>query len=422
MRLNEIVNGDRGHLRPLEGIRVLSLEQMQALPYATQLMGHLGADIVKIEHPDTGDSGRAAMPAIEERDGLRVGATFLRNNLSKRSIAIDLKAEAGRDLVRRLVPGFDVVCENFTPGTTERLGLDYERLSRLHPALVHCAVSGFGQLDETPYRGFPAYAPIVEAMSGLYEPTRKSDQPPEIVTAGALGDNAAALFAVIGILAALRHRDQTGVGQRVDIAMYDSMIALTDMVPFLASMDAPPEWATSGSQGANDAFRASDGYFVVTVLRRHHFERLARFLGHEEWLSDPDFEGLQAMARQTKGPIRAAIEAWAADKTKIEAARALAAEGIAAGASQVAADLEVDPHVAARHMLIEVDRPDADAPIRLVGNPVKFSRAPEGPIKPLPLLGEHTAEVLREELGLSDLEIESLAGAGILRLGGPARD
>jgi crotonobetainyl-CoA:carnitine CoA-transferase CaiB-like acyl-CoA transferase len=238
------------------------------------------------------------------------------------------------------------------------------------------------------------------------------------VTAGALGDNAAALFSVIGILAALHHREQTGEGQMVDIALYDSMIAMTDMVPFLASMDAPAEWATSGSQGVNDAFRAQDGYFVVTVLRWHHFERLAHFLGHPEWLADSAFAGLPGMARQTNGPLRKAIESWAADKTKVEAAQALAAMGIAAGASQTAADLETDPHVSTRNMLIEIDRSDGPKPIQLVGNPVKFSGAPEGPIGPFPMLGQHTAEVLQTELGLSDADVEALAADGTIRLGG----
>jgi crotonobetainyl-CoA:carnitine CoA-transferase CaiB-like acyl-CoA transferase len=206
----------------------------------------------------------------------------------------------------------------------------------------------------------------------------------------------------------------------VDIAMYDSMIALTDMVPFLASMGAPPEWATSGSQGVNDAFRASDGYFVVTVLRRHHFERLAAFLGHSEWLADPAFEGLPAMAAQTDGPIRAAIETWAADKTKVEAAHALASFGIPAGASQVAEDLARDPHVATRNMLIDVDRPDADSTFQVVGNPVKLSGAPEGPIERFPMLGEHTAEILKQELGLTQAELATFAADGVLRLGGPS--
>ena len=421
MRTDEIRNAVRGPRRPLDGVRILALEQMQALPYATQLLGHLGAEVVKIEHPESGDTARFGMPWVDDADGRRAGATFLRNNLSKRSLALDLKSDEGRTLVKRLVPRFDVVCENFTPGTTTRLGLDYEALRPLHPGLVYCAVSGFGQLDDTPYEGFPAYAPVVEAMSGMYEPSRRAGEKPEIVTAGALGDNAAAVFAVIGILAALRHRDVTGEGQMVDIAMYDAMIALIDMVPFLASMNAPPEWATSGSQGVNDAFRAQDGYFVVTVLRPHHFARLARFLGHEEWLSDPAYEGLQAQARMANGPIREAIEDWARDKTKIEAAQTLAAQGIAAGASHLAEDIAADPHVATRNMLIDVDRPDADTPFQVVGNPVKLSAAPEGPVRRFPMLGEHTAEVLRQELDLDDTEIANLAERGVVRLGGPAR-
>lgn len=422
MRLGEIKNPERGQRKPLDGIRILALEQMQALPYATQLMAHLGAEVVKIEHPEVGESGRGASPAITDLDGRRVGATYLRNNLSKRSLAIDLKTSEGQALVRRLVPRFDVVCENFTPGTTRSFGLDYESIRDLRPGLVYCAVSGFGHLADSPYADFPAYAPIVEAMAGLYEPKRASGEPPATVVAGALGDNVAALFAVIGILSALRHRDQTGEGQMVDIAMYDAMIAITDMVPFLASMNAPPEWATSGSTGIVSGFRARDGYFVIAVFRRHQFERLARILDRPEWLEDPEFETLEDWARKTESDIRPALEAWAADKTRLEASRILAAEGIAAGASQTAADLSEDDHVQARHMLIEVDRPDSPDPMVLVGNPVKLSAAAEGPLERFPMLGEHTREVLSSELGLSNEEIDALAGSGVLRLGGPKPD
>ena len=419
MRLGEIENADRGARRPLEGVRILALEQMQALPYATQLMAHLGADVVKVEHPGTGDSGRGASPAITDLDGRRVGATYLRNNLSKRSLAIDLKTASGRDLVKRLVPRFDIVCENFTPGAVTRLGLDYPAL-RLHRAdLIYCSISGFGQQGTTPYADYPAYAPIVEAMAGLYEPTRREGEPPDTVVAGALGDNAAAVFGVIGMLAALRHRDQTGEGQWVDISMYDSMIALTDMVPFLASMDAPARWATSGSLGIVKGFRAKDGYFVIAVLRRHHFERLARRLGHPEWIEDPKLAQLEDWARETESIVRPAVEAWAADKSKHEAAQILLRDGIAAGASQTAEDLAVDPHVSARHMLIEVDRPDSSKPIQIVGNPVKLSRSPEGPVRRFPMLGEQTAEILRDELALTPEEIETLARSGAIGLGGP---
>jgi crotonobetainyl-CoA:carnitine CoA-transferase CaiB-like acyl-CoA transferase len=422
MRLGEIEHAERGASKPLHGVRILSLEQMQALPYATQLLAHLGADVVKVEPPKTGDSGRGASPAITDRDGRRVGATYLRNNLSKRSIAIDLKSADGRALVERLVPRFDVVCENFTPGTVARLGVDYESLRRHRSDLIYCSISGFGQQGTSPYADFPAYAPVVEAMSGLYEPTRRDGEPPDTVVAGALGDNAAALFGAIGILAALRHRDQTGQGQQVDIAMYDSMIALSDMVPFLASMDAPARWATSGSLGIVKGFRAKDGYFVIAVFRRHHFERLARILEQPEWLEDPKLATLEDWARETESTIRPALESWAADKSKHEAATLLAREGIAAGASQTAEDLQADAHVATRNMLIEVDRPDADKPIQIVGNPVKLSGISEGPVRRFPMLGEQTADVLREELALSDEEIERLAERGVIELGGARSD
>ena len=414
MRLGETKHAERGPQKPLNGIRILALEQMQALPYATQLMAHLGADVVKVEHPVHGDSGRGASPAMTDSDGRRVGATYLRNNLSKRSLAVDLKSAEGVDLIKRLVPRFDVVCENFTPGVVTRLGLDYAALSPYRPGLVYCSVSGFGQQGTSPYSDYPAYAPMVEAMAGLYEPTRRPGKPPETVVAGALGDNAAGLFAVIGMLTALRHRDQTGQGQHVDIAMYDSMIALTDMVPFLASMDAPPQWATSGSLGIVKGFRARDGYFVVAVLRRHHFERLAAILGQAEWLTDPKLSGLEDWARETESIIRPAIEAWSADKTKQQAAKLLAEEGIAAGASQTAEDLAKDPHVEQHHMLIEVDRPDAEKPIQLVGNPVKMSGTSEGPVGRFPRLGEQTASILSEEIALTADEIEELARRGII--------
>lgn len=417
MRLGEIRHPERGTRKPLSGVRILSLEQMQSLPYATQLMAHMGADVVKIEHPETGDSGRGASPAIQDLDGRRVGATYLRNNLSKRSLAIDLKTSEGRSLVARLVPGFDVVCENFMPGTVTRLGVDYEALRAHRPDLVYCSLSGFGQRGTSPLADYPAYAPIVEAMAGLYEPTRRESEPPDTVVAGALGDNAAGLFSVIGILAALRHRDQTGEGQWVDVSMYDSMIALCDMIPFLASMDAPAKWATSGSLGIVKGFRAKDGYFVVAILRRHHFERLAKLLGRAEWKDDPSLENLEDWARETETRIRPAIENWARELTKHEAARQLAEQGIAAGASQTAEDLAADPHVEAHHMLIEVDRPDADKPMQIIGNPVKFSRAAEGPVRRFPMLGQQTEEILREELALDQEEIEALARAGIIGVG-----
>lgn len=415
MRIGEIRHEERGRWgKPLEGIRILAAEQMQALPYATQLLGHLGAQVVKVEPPGRGETGRASNPSLVDKDGARVGATFLRNNLSKKSIAIDLKHEAGRDLFKRLVPHFDVVAENFRAGSMQQLGLGYADLAPLHPRLIYASLSGFGNLVPSPYRHWPAYAPIGEAMGGLYEPNRKEGQPPPVVVAGALGDNATALYGVIGILAALQHRERTGLGQHVDVAMYDSMIAMTDMVPFLWSMGAPASMAAAGTTALVAAFKAKDGYFVVAVFREHMFQKLCHTLGHPEWLDDPRLAERTGWAAHTEDVIRPALEAWAADKSKLEAARELCDQGIVAGPSNLAEDIAADPHVSARDMLLEVPRPDSDRPFLVVGNPVKMSRLAEGPVGSFPRVGQHTDEVLEDLLGLGAEALGALRDDGAI--------
>ncbi len=415
MRVGEVKHPERGDSgKPLDGVRVLAAEQMQALPYATQLLVHLGAEVVKVEPPGRGETGRNSNPFVVDALGNKAGATFLRHNLSKQSIALDLKTDAGRETFKRLVPHFDIVAENFRAGSMERLGLGYDVLSELHPSLVYVSLSGFGKLVESPYADWPAFAPIAEAMGGLYEPTRKEGQPPPVVVAGALGDNATALYTVIGTLAALRHRDRTGLGQHVDVSMYDSMVAMTDMVPFLWSMGAPAHMAGPGTTALVASFKASDGYFVLAVLREHMFEKLCHKLGHPEWLDDPRFADRTGWARHTDDVIRPALEAWAADKTKLEAATILCADGIVAGPSNLAEDIAADPHIAAHNMLIEVPRPDSDRPYLTVGNPVKMSRLQEGPVGGFPSVGEHTAEVLRDLLDVGEEELQALRDAGAI--------
>jgi len=415
VRIGEVRHPERAAAgKPLDGVRVLAVEQMQALPYATQLLAHLGADVVKVEPPGRGDAGRLAQPALTDRDGRRVGATYLRNNLGKRGVAIDLKQPAGRALFERLVPHFDVVAENMRPGAMDALGLGPDAIARLAPRAVYLAISGFGRGDASPYRDWPAYAPVAEAMAGLYEPNRRGDAPPPTVVAGALGDIATALFAVIGVQAALRHRERTGLGQVVDVAMLDAMIAVSDMPPLLWSMGAPERWASSGSLGICAAFRAADGFFVVAVFREHQLERLARAVGRPEWIGDPRFATREGWAREIDPTVRPALEAWAADKTKLEASRALTALGIVAGPSNTAADLAADPHVRARDMLLAVPRPDGERDLLVVGNPVKLSRVAEGPLASFPSLGEHTDDVLRAVLGLPDEELARLRAQGVI--------
>lgn len=396
--------------RPLDGVRVLALEAMQSLPYATQLLARLGADVVKVE-PPTGEMGRGSLPAMVDPAGRRVGATFLRNNLGKRSVCVDLKAPEGRDLVLRLAPRFDVVAENSKAGAMERLGLGYADVRAVHPGVVYLSVSGFGQGD-SPYRDWPAFASVAEAMSGIYEFKRRGDDPPVVNPVGALGDIGAALYGVIGVQAALRHRDRTGIGQQVDIAMLDSVIAMTDIVTNFWSM---------GLRGGDvgplimHGFRAADGWFVLQVGREAQFAALVALIGRPEWAAAERFSTRRGWLDHLEADLRPAIEGWAATMTKVDACRALGAAGIAAGPCFSDEEVVADPHVAARHMLVAIERSDGiEQPVLVPGNPVKLSAVPEADESPPPWLGEHTDEVLGAELGLDDAELARLRAGGVI--------
>lgn len=399
------------HARPLSGVRILAIEQMQALPFATQLLAHLGADVVKVEHPIDGDSGRGALPAVRDVDGRSVGATYLRNSLNKKSVAIDLKQPEGVALIKRLVPRYDIVGENFKPGTMQRLGLGYADLAAIHPPLIYVSVSGFGNLGDSPYRSWPAYAPIVEAMAGFYEAKRRPNEPPVVGPAGALGDIGSSLFAAIGLLAALRQRDQTGQGQHVDVSMYDAMVAMADVVPFMWSMGLRGQ---RRAVGIFDGFRARDGYFVVQAVRDHQLKLLAEAIGHPEWLDDPRFASRQGWVDHLESVVRPAIEAWASTRTKLDVATELCARGLAAGPCNTAEDLIADPHVRSHHMLLEIERPDSADPLLVVGNPIKLSGSEEEPAGRWPTLGQHTSEILAADLDLGEAELADLRGRGVI--------
>jgi crotonobetainyl-CoA:carnitine CoA-transferase CaiB-like acyl-CoA transferase len=419
MRLGDVGNAAAAaHGKPLDGVRVLAAEQMQALPFATQLLGRLGAEVVKVEHPVTGESGRGATPQVPDPEGRGMGATFLRNNLSKRSVGIDLKQPDGRDLFLRLAPRFDVVAENFKPGTMDRLGLGYDDVRAVHPAGIYVSVSGFGHAAfgtgvDSPYRSLPAYASIVEGMSGIYEWKRQEGRPPVANPVGALGDISSALFAVVGVLAALRHRDRTGLGQHVDVAMYDATVAMTDVVTNFWSLGVASE-ADLGI-GIVETFAASDGHFVLQVVREHHFAKLLDLIGRPEWAHDERFATREGWRTHLDDVLRPAIERWAATRTKRQAAEELSAAGIAAGPSHTSDDVVHDAHLATRDMLVEMPRPDGEGPPVLVpGNPVKLSNVAEGPEARVPWVGEHTAEVLGTELGLDGDELAALRSAGVI--------
>jgi len=303
-----------------------------------------------------------------------------------------------------------VVAENFRAGALDRLGLAYRDVEAVHPAAVYLSVSGFGH-SGSPYGDLPAFAPIVEAMSGIYEMKRQGDEPPLVAPVGALGDIGTALFGVIGVLSALRQRDRTGRGSHVDVAMLDSMVAMTDIVTSFWSMGL-----RDGDLGPliMHGFRAGDGWFIVQVGREHQFARLAEVVGHPEWVDDERFATRQGWIDHLD-VLRDGIETWAADRTSLEASRELGAAGVAAGPCLRDEQVVADPHVASRHMLVEVPRTDGvEQPVLVPGNPVKISGVAEGPETRVPWLGEHTDEVLSAELGYDEARLAALRDSGAI--------
>ncbi len=398
---------------PLRGVTVLACEQMHSLPHATQLLALMGAEVIKVE-PVGGEAGRFGRPVVVDHDGAATGSTFLRNNLAKTSVGIDLKQQAGRELFLRLAATVDVVAENFRPGTADDLGIGYDAVCGVNPAVIYASVSGFGNRSQppSPYREWAAYAPIVEGMAGLYEYSRTGDSPPRPAVAGALGDTGPGLYAVIGLLAALFERRSTGLGAYIDISMYDAMIAIADVV-HPASMGVDPSRALDGI-GILHTFRAADGWFTVEVVREAHFPRFAEAVEHPEWVKDERLASRAGWSEHMETIIRPGVESWAASITKLEAASRLAGRGVAAGPVNSAADIVADPHVQHRGLVHEVDVDGRR--VAVVGNPIAFHpQSAPNPSPRWPVLGEGTDRVLAARLGLDADQIEDLRSRGVIR-------
>ena len=414
MDLGEISNEDAARYgKPLDGVKILAAEQMQALPFATQLLARLGAEVVKIEHPINGESARGALPSMDDPSGRSVGATFLRNNLNKKSVGIDLSTSEGQDLFLRLVPNFDVVGDNFKPGTMEKFGLDYKSINSKYPNVIVISISGFGNSGNSPYQNWPAYNSVAEAMSGLYDFKRREGEPPAVNPMGAVGDIATSLFGVIGILAALRHRETTGEGQYIDLAMFDCMASLADVAINFHSMGISRE--PNPAPYVIASFRCSDGYLILQIVREHQFENLANLIGRPDWIGDSRFEERTGWGEHLHSEIIPALEKWAENQTRSETSSLLAEANVASGPVLTAPEVVKDPHLEERNMIVAFPRTDGiNEPILIPGNPIKMSKVSEGPEVRVPWIGEHTNEVLTEELGLSETELENLKKTGII--------
>jgi formyl-CoA transferase len=389
---------------PLSGVRVLAAEQMQSLPYATQLLASFGAEVIKVEHPVRGDLGRSGLPSTKGIDGNPVGATFLRNNLYKKSIGIDLKSSLGQDLFLRLVQNFDVVAENYKPGTMDRFNLGYSDIKETCPEIIYLSLSGFGNSIETPYKSWPAFAPIAEAMSGIYNFNRGPNDDLKVSPMGALGDTGTGLFAVIGVLTALRKREKFDEGSYIDISMFDSMIAFADIVPNYYSMGKDPR---TPSSLINHGFKVSKGEIIIQIGREHQFEAFVRHIGKPEWLDEDRFASRSGWVENIQEIIDQ-FAIWAGNRDLISLCEGLAAAGVAAAPVFEASDIVNDPHVKAREMLLPV-KTSGEFNVLTAGNPVRISGVTRPELTPPPALGADTKSLLMAELSLSEKEYLRLA-------------
>jgi len=373
---------------PLAGFTVLDLSRVLSGPYCTMMLRDLGARVIKVEQPGTGDEARHFLPIGPAGES----AYFTAINRGKESIALDLKQSADRDVFDQLLARADVLVENFRPGVLDKLGYGYERLRDAHPALVVASISGFGQSG--PYRTRAAYDVVVQAMSGMMSITGHAGSPP--ARAGAsIGDLAAAIFACNGIQAALLQRVRTGLGCHVDVAMLEAQIALLEGA-------IPQVWATGvapGPTGARhpgtapfDAFRAADGYIVIAAGSDHLFAALSSVLGCAHWTSDPRFRsrGLR-VAHHVE--LKSAIEAVLAGAGAAHWLACLDEAGVPAGPLNDVKQMMADPQVASRGVLPEIERSGGQpAPV----TPILLSTLPyPDRLPPAPQLDEHREAILQ---------------------------
>lgn len=407
--------GQAAHgMRALLDLRVLDLSRILAGPTASQLLGDLGADVVKVERPGRGDDTRGWGPPFLATEGGPVAGYFLAANRSKRSIAIDFTTDVGAELVRRLAERADVLLENLKPGDLDRRGLGYDALSVRNPRLVYCSISGFGRTG--PRRTEPGYDFLAQAAGGLMSLTGEPSGAPQKVGVG-IADLYTGMHAAIGILAALRHRDRTGQGQHVDVSLYDCQLAMlaNTAVDHLLTGAVPPRLGNAHPHIVPyGVFAASDGHLVIAVGNDEQFARFVALLGRPELASGPRFATNRARVEH-RDELLALIEPLVRGGTVAHWLEVLRAAAVPTGPVQDVAQALADPVAAARQMTQLVPMPRAEGgEVTLVGHPIKLSATPARTDLPPPLVGEHGAEILRDWLGVDEDELATLEKSGAL--------
>ena len=401
--------------KPLAGIKVLSFEIQVAGPYCSMMLADQGAAVIKVEQPGSGDTARGGAPRITNERGEQQSGYFLRFNRNKRSLTLNLKSEAGRQIFRDLAKGSDVLIENFRPGLLNEMGLGYDDLSRDNPGLVYASITGFGSMEGYlgPYSKRPAYDIVAQAMGGLMATCGQAGGPPTWLGV-ALGDIASGMNAAYAITLALFQRGQTGRGQYIDVSMYDTIIGLAErsltayaLTGTILERGREPYMAPWGP------FECSDGWVALIVATERDWGHLCEAIGRPDLVGHEGATSGPERARNMAGWLGQIIAGWFSGQTKAEAAERLLAAGLPAGPVQNAQEIHECPHVKARGTLIDVPDPILGT-VRLVGPPFKMSGSPEPVTMAAPLLGEDTSDILREMLGYSDQDVTRLQAEGVV--------
>ncbi len=394
----------------LKGIRVIDMTHNQAGPACAQILGFLGADVIKLEEPKGGDVARTNMRDIKDSDSL----FFLILNANKRSLTLNLKTEEGKDLFRKVIAESDVLLENFGPGALDRLGLGYDALSKLNPKLIYATIKGFGTYG--PYADFKSFEPIAQAMGGAMSVTGFPENPPTF-NFPAIGDSGTGMHMAIGILAALQQRHNTGKGQHVEVSMQDAVVNLI-RVSLRDHQRTGKPMGRSGNQlgrtvpgttypcapgGPND--------YVYIFAQPQMWKPLVNAMGKPELADDPLFATPEARW-ENRDAFAQVMSAWTMQRTKFEVMKVLGDAGVPCGACQDTGEVLEDPHLVAREMIVDVDYP-VRGTYKTVGSPIKLSDSPAEITRP-PLLGEHTAELLSEICGVSAEDVARMKQAGVV--------
>jgi crotonobetainyl-CoA:carnitine CoA-transferase CaiB-like acyl-CoA transferase len=390
---------------PLAGLKVLELAQIMAGPTCGMLLADLGADVIKVEKMPGGDDTRAMnRPSVNGES-----AAFMAMNRNKRGIALNLKLPAARDALKRMVGRVDVLTENYRKGTMEKLGLGYDALKPLNPALIYCSISGYGRTG--PYADKGGFDLVAQGASGLMAITGEPGRPP-VKSGNPICDINGGILAALGIVSAYVHRLMSGEGQLVDTSLYEAGIQQTywQSAIFFATGHSPgPIGSAHLLSAPYQAFRARDGWLTIGGANQPNWERLARVLGAPEWLADERFRANSDRMKNLDALVPL-VNAKLEQRTVREWIELLEAEGVPCGPINSIGDMLADPQTKARDMLVELEHPKAGR-TRALGLPIKLSATPGAVKRPAPTYGQHTREVLAE-FGFSSAEIEALVATG----------